>query len=338
MFGPAFALARPSDHADQPMRIGLITPAPARSRYGNRVTALRWARLLRELGHNVRVSREYNGENFDLLLALHARRSHPAVMAFHSLHPERPIVVALTGTDLYRDLPRSRKACQSLEIATRVVSLQPRALDRLPAPVRAKTRVIYQSAPKGRRHRRNSSRTFDVCVIGHLRPVKDPFRAALAARRLTDSHRIRVIHVGGAMSPEMAGRARREMAKNPRYFWLGEKPAWSVRKILGRSRLMVLSSKMEGGANVLSEAIRAGVPVLASRIPGSVGILGRDYPGYFAPGDTGALARLLARAERNSKFVADLEKRVRRLAPRFSPERERAAWARLLRELNRRGP
>ncbi|MEY4599308.1 MAG: hypothetical protein RLZZ445_2105, partial [Pseudomonadota bacterium] len=32
------------------MKIALVTPAAANSRYGNRNTAVRWAELLRELG------------------------------------------------------------------------------------------------------------------------------------------------------------------------------------------------------------------------------------------------------------------------------------------------
>ncbi|MFS8087401.1 MAG: glycosyltransferase, partial [Acidobacteriota bacterium] len=89
----------------------------------------------------------------------------------------------------------------------------------------------------------------------------------------------------------------------------------------------------EGGANVLSEAIVAGVPVLASRIDGNVGILGADYPGLFRVGDTRELTRLMIRAETDSKFLAQLKTRVRKLAPLFDPKREERAWADLLSEL-----
>ena len=315
------------------MRVGIVTPAPPGSRYGNRVTALRWARMLRELGHRVTLHTEYRGQGWDVLIALHARRSSQSIQGFRRRHPARPIIVALTGTDLYRDLPRSRAARQSLDLATRVVVLQPKALERLEDRWRAKTRVIYQSAARasGRRDRR--SRSFDVCVIGHLRPVKDPFRAALASRRLEAGSHIRILQVGGAMSSEMAARARAEMRANSRYHWLGEQPAGRVRQILARSRLLVLSSRMEGGANVLSEAIVTGVPVLASRIAGSVGILGEDYPGYFAVEDTRALAALLERCERDPAFLRALRGRVDALAGLFNPARERAAWRAMIEEL-----
>ena len=48
-----------------------------------------------------------------------------------------------------------------------------------------------------------SSGSFDICVIGLLRAVKDPFRAAMAAR-VPSSSRIRVLQVGRPLLPAMA--------------------------------------------------------------------------------------------------------------------------------------
>ena len=326
------------------MRIGIVTPAPPRSRYGNRVTALRWARILRGLGHRVHITQAYEGEPYELLIALHARRSYPSVSRFHRAHPKRPLIVALTGTDLYRDLPRSRSAQKSLELATLLIALQPKASEELEPHLRDKLRVIFQSVSRGsgsgvrdyesRIPNPESRIPFNVCVIGHLRPVKDPFRAALAARRLPSSSRLRILHVGAAMDKGMADRARFEMRVNPRYQWLAEQPQWRVRQILERSALCVLSSKLEGGANVVSEAIVAGVPLVASRIAGSVGLLGESYPAYFKVGDTQGLARLLNRAETDRAFLTGLDSHCRKLAPLFDPRRERGAWSRLLAELN----
>jgi hypothetical protein len=86
------------------MKITIVTPAPRGSRKGNRITARRWARLMRQLGHRVTVAEEYRGERCDVLVALHARRSFPAQEAFRRAHPGRPVVIALTGTDLYDDI------------------------------------------------------------------------------------------------------------------------------------------------------------------------------------------------------------------------------------------
>jgi glycosyltransferase involved in cell wall biosynthesis len=83
---------------------------------------------------------------------------------------------------------------------------------------------------------------------------------------------------------------------------------------------------------VISEAIVAGLPVIASRIAGNVGLLGEDYAGYFPTGDSRELARLMARAESDSKFLAELNSHCGRLAHLFSPRRELAAWRDLIAE------
>jgi len=314
-----------------PLRITLVCPAPPGSRQGNRITALRWARVLRRLGHRVRIAAE--ADDPDLLVALHARKSADAARVFRERHPDRPLVVALTGTDLYKDLPGNADARRSLRIADRLVVLQPAALAGLPAAARPKARVIHQSAiPPARRARRARDR-FEVCVLAHLRGVKDPFRAALAARRLPADSRVRIVHAGRALTPAMAARGRSEMARNPRYIWVEERSHAAARALLARSRLLVLSSRMEGGANVIGEAAVCGVPVIASRIDGSVGLLGSRYPGLFPVGDTRALASLLHRAETDARFLARLRRETARIAPLFRPARERRTWRSLLREL-----
>jgi putative glycosyltransferase (TIGR04348 family) len=331
------------------MRIGIVTPAPPDSRYGNRVTALRWARILRRRGNRVSISQTYDGKPYDLLVALHARKSHRSIINFRRQNAAVPIIVALTGTDIYRDVRTDHLAQESLDIAGRIVVLQRKAIEELRPGWREKARVIYQSvenraltgtsggSAKTRTSKPEASErfngTFDVCVIGHLRAVKDPFRTAMAARTLPDSSKLRVLQVGGAMTTAMANRARKEMWANKRYRWLGEQPQSRVRLVLAKSHLCVLSSRLEGGANVLSEAIVASVPILASRIDGNVGILGTDYPGYFDVGDTRQLARLLTCAETLPDYLKKLRTGCKRLAPLFEPAREEQAWSDLLSEL-----
>jgi putative glycosyltransferase (TIGR04348 family) len=317
------------------MRIGIITPAPPGSTYGNRITALRWARILKALGHRVTISRQYEGELYDLLLALHARRSYSSIRRFHSEHPKSPVIVALTGTDLYRDLSKNQLAAKSLDIATRIVVLQPKALEELKLKWREQTRVIYQSVELAvRNSQRDKSGSFDVCVVGHLRAVKDPFRAAMAARLLPSSSRVRVLQIGQAMTPAMNRRALAEVERNGRYRWLGEQSRSRILRILAQSQLCVISSHLEGGANVMSEAVVASVPILASRVAGNVGILGQDYPGLFSAGDSQELARLLRRAECDTSFLAQLKSRVKKLAPLFTPAHEEKAWSDLIGELH----
>jgi len=326
------------------MRIVIITPAPPDSRYGNRITAVRWAMILRRLGNRVSILQTYDGKPYDLLVALHARKSHSSIINFRRDNPSAPIIVALTGTDLYRDLRRNRRAEESLDVSTRIVVLQPKAIEELSPSWRRKTRVIYQSvedkqAATGARSRRatkaevRTNGNFDVCVIGHLRAVKDPFRAAMASRSLSDSSKIRVLQIGGAMTAAMAKRAHREMDTNERYRWLDEQPRSRVRNLLNHSSLCVISSRIEGGANVLSEAIAARVPIIASRVDGNVGILGKDYPGYFEVGNTEQLARLLTCAETSPEYLAKLKASTKDLAVLVDPSREEQAWSDLINEL-----
>jgi putative glycosyltransferase (TIGR04348 family) len=312
----------------------MITPMPPRSRSGNRTTAMRWTHILRKLGHRVRVAVEYDGRPADLMIALHAWRSAAAIEDFHRRYPDRPLVVALTGTDIYRFIHSHRqKTLRSLDLAHRLVGLHRRVADAIPRRYHDKLDIIYQSAPRQRRRRPANSRWFDVLVIGHLRAEKDPLRAALAARRLPQTSRLRIIHLGGAHDARWAARARAEMARNPRYLWRGEVPNWRVRHASARASLMVLSSVMEGGANVISEAVMAGLPVIASRIAGSVGLLGHDYPGYYRVGDSAALARQLRRAEQSPDFLAELRRHCAARANLFEPRGERKAWRKLIRRL-----
>lgn len=287
------------------MKIALITPAAANSRYGNRNTAVRWAQLLRELGHQVGVQQHWNGRSADLLLALHARRSHDSIARFAERYPERPLILALTGTDLYRDIHGDANAQESLELATRMVVLQDMGLRELAPRLRRKTRVIYQSCEPISRQSPIKS-VFEIVISGHLREEKDPFCGAAALAHLPAASRIRITHIGGARDPALAVEARRWMRREPRYIWLGELARPQALATLARARAMLLSSRMEGGANVISEALTARVPVIASDISGNIGMLGRDYRGYYPVSDARALARLLDKIETQPEFLAKL--------------------------------
>lgn len=314
------------------MRITIVTPTAATRRTGNRATATRWAHFLTELGHEVAINPP-PGAAPDAMIALHAWRSAEAVTRFRSDHPDRLLVVALTGTDLYHFLSAEPEATlRSLTLADRLVGLHDRVAEVLPKGFHPKLRIIHQSA-RGRAARiAPIADAFEVLVVGHLRTEKDPFRAALAARQVPARSAIRVVHLGAAHDSVWAEAAHAEMQDNSRYVWLGDMPPARVRRFMARARLMVLSSQMEGGANVISEALVSGLPVLASRIDGSVGLLGEGYPGYFPVSDTAALASLMERAESDPGFLAQLASAGAARAPLFRPERERAKLGELLAE------
>ena len=293
---------------------------------GNRHTALRWAAFLRRAGHRVAVSVQWSGRGADAMLALHARRSHASIKRFAG---SGPLIVALTGTDLYRDVRTSAEARESLELAHRLIVLQPKAAEELPDTLRHKVRVVVQSSATRLRHAPVRG-TFRVCVIGHLREEKDPMRTLLALPFLVPESRLEVIHLGAALESSLEERARRAMREEPRYRWLGAVPHGRALRWLASSHAMVISSRLEGGANVVCEALRIGVPVLASRIPGNVGLLGERYAGYFPVGDERLLARLLDRAATDPGFYKALKAQVAGLRAQVAPQSEaralRAAW------------
>ena len=309
----------------------IACPAKPGTQLGNRVTALRWQRHLRALGHRVKITTD-SLTSCDLLIALHANRSANLIADSKQTAPNRPIVVGITGTDLYRDctLPATQ---QSLTFADRIIVLQPEAKRMLTPQQKNKSRVIYQSIEPVQVQRPHNPRQLRVIVAGHLRPVKDPFRAAMAVRKLPADSRIVVHHYGATLTEAMHRRATDECVNNARYAYRGEIPRGELRRRLASCWLMVLSSKSEGGANVLGEAIVNHTPVLASRIDGSVGLLGADYDGYFEFGKTKALQELLLRCERERDFYQHLVAQVEGQAALFEPSREREAWHRVLVDL-----
>ena len=311
-------------------RICIVTPARAGSRNGNRHTAQRWAGFLRSLGHRISVMLQWDDAPCDLLLALHARRSHASVAAYRRKFPDKPLVVTLTGTDLYRDLPASREARESLRLADKVIVLQEDALRLLDSRTRKKTRIVYQSA---RPSIGNSppKKPFRIAVVGHLREEKDPFRAALALSHLDQD--LEVVQVGDALSPEMESQASALMKRDRRYRWLGGRSHPQTMAWIAHSHLLVVSSVMEGGANVISEAARIGTPVLASRVSGNVGMLGLGYPGYFPLFDEKALGGLIRKSVTSKKFYRSLKRALAARRSLFAPAAERQALRGVLQEL-----
>lgn len=308
----------------------MITPAQPGSKAGNRATAERWKGLLENAGHDVHVVTRYHGEPCDALIALHAWRSADAIRQFRETWPQKPLIVALTGTDIYRhqyEFPE--ETLYSMNVADALIGLHCLVAEDIPVDLDEKLVTLYQSADGPESFPVPSAEAksdrFGVCVIGHLREEKDSLRAAYASRLLPEHSMIRIFSAGKAHNEDWRQNAEREMAENPRFLWLGELDKADTRQLMTNCQLMVISSIMEGGANVVSEACRAGLPVLASNIPGNVGLLGRDYAGYFPVGNEQALADLLYRAETDPGFLATLKEQVRKLAERFLPEKEQAS-------------
>jgi putative glycosyltransferase (TIGR04348 family) len=305
-------------------QLTIVTPARPGARNGNLHTAARWAAMLRAAGFTVKIAQAWDGERTDGLIALHARRSHDSVMRWREARPDAPLVVALTGTDLYRDLPGSAQARRSLALADRVIVLQEAALQSLAAPVRRKAHVVYQSSATSIRQAPPRKGPWRIAVVGHLRDEKDPFCAVRSLAHLGDPD-VEVVQIGRALDASHARQARQWMRKEPRYRWIESVPHSRALRWIAQCHVLVVSSRMEGGANVIAEAVRIGTPVLASRVAGNVGMLGARYPGYFPLGNEARLATLIARARTDGNFYKALRAALAGRRSLFAPGRERAS-------------
>ena len=309
----------------------IVTPGSKEANNGNWRTAVRWAGMLRDRC-NVIVQSSWDGTAADLMIALHARRSAEAVSRYRAAHPERPVVVMLTGTDLYRDLPASREAAESLDCAGRIVVLQDDAQRLLEPRWRAKSQVIFQSARPLAPKRKGRGR-LQCVAVGHLRPEKDPSTIFRAMSELPGDLPVFLRHVGAPLDSALGAAARALARREPRYKYLGALPHGPTRALIKASHVLVHPSAMEGGANVVVEAVMSGTPVAASRISGNVGLLGTDYGGYFEPGDASGLAALLTRALREPSYLQGLERQCARRRTLFAPAAEARCVRRLVAEM-----
>ena len=274
------------------------------------------------------VQTEWSGHDADVLIALHARRSAASVANFHARHPDRPIVVVLTGTDLYKDLPDSIEAARSLDMARRIVVLQEDAQRVLDPRWRKRSTVIVQSANPLKAGRKARDR-LDLVAVGHLRAEKDPRTLFGAMAQVPADLPVVLRHVGAALDEDLGREARALARKDPRYRYLGGLPHGITRTLMKNAHFLVHPSVVEGGANVVIEAVTAATPVLASRISGNVGLLGTGYGGYFQPRDATGLASLIVEAWEDKAFRAELQRQCAARRPLFTP----AAEARALRQL-----
>ena len=303
--------------------IVIISPALATANNGNWQTAKRWQAMLS--GHyRVEIMQSWNSEPFDAMLALHARRSADTIARWAEAHPDKPVVLALTGTDLYRDIVMDPQAQQSLQLAQRLIVLQELGPHSLPPQFRSKCSVVFQSTPR-RPPVQKTTQELRAVIVGHLRAEKSPQTYFAAARALAHRPDIVLEHIGGVLDLVLGEEARQLAAEVPNYRYLGELSHEQTLEHIAHAHVLVHPSQLEGGAHVLMEAVMCGTPVLASRIDGNVGMLGEGYDGYFPLGDSQALANMLLRCKNEPQFLDHLNKQCALRSPLFEPQAEQAA-------------
>jgi putative glycosyltransferase (TIGR04348 family) len=326
----------------------IISPALAAANNGNWQTARRWQQLLQSAtlpgGRlSARIVTQWPdgplAARDDCMLALHARRSAPSVLAWAQQHGGAKdhaavvgLAVVLTGTDLYRDIQTDPEAQRSLQLAQRLVVLQDLGLQALPPELQARTQVIFQSTSQ-RQTLAKSAHRLRALMVGHLREEKSPQTVFDAARVLGPQEGILIDHIGAPLDPALAELAQATAATCPHYRYLGGLPHETTRRRIQRAHVLVHASRMEGGAHVVMEAVCSGTPVLASKIAGNVGMLGPDFAGYFDWNNAAQLLTLLRRCHHDRDFYALLQAQCAARAPLFDRQAEQRALTQLVYEL-----
>jgi putative glycosyltransferase (TIGR04348 family) len=305
----------------------IVTPAFADANNGNWQTAQRWAGFLAS-NYRVSLAKSWDGNDgqapADLLLALHARRSAPSIQAWAAQRPGSPLLLVLTGTDLYQDILGDAAAQTSLRLANALIVLNERGLCALPEGLRAKAHICLQSCSARQPLAHKPKRWLRALMVGHLREVKSPQTYFEAAELLTDRPDIRLDHIGAALEPALGAAAQALMQRCPQYRWLGALAHEATRKRIQAAHVLVHPSRLEGGAHVVIEALCSGTPVLASRVDGNVGLLGEDYPGLFDWNDAAGLASLLRQCRDDPAMLTALQTQANARAALFHPEQEKS--------------
>jgi glycosyltransferase involved in cell wall biosynthesis len=342
-------------HQPRRLHIVIVSPALADANNGNWQTAQRWQQMLATRFHCRIVASwpDKFANQDDVMLALHAKKSAESIAAWHAQYGSAKLAVVLTGTDVYRDIQTDAAARGSLAMASRLIVLQNRAVLALPAEHQSKTTVIFQSTtahPTTEKTGQKTTQHLRAVMVGHLRDEKSPETLFEAVRLLASSDAgkrspkpvgaavgelalstdvsadIYIDHIGAPLDAALGRAATATALACPNYRWRGAMPHVATRRAIARAQVMVLTSKMEGGAHVIMEAACSGTPVLASRIDGNVGMLGEDYAGYFELGDAHQLAALLLECRRTQNepngLLAKLAVQLALRVPLFAPELE----------------
>jgi putative glycosyltransferase (TIGR04348 family) len=323
----------PTSLSHKRFTILIVTPYLADANNGNWRTARRWQQLLsphfRVIVQSAWPLTEAH-THVDVMIALHARRSAKSIAAFHHDFPSKPLIVTMTGTDLYRDLAESTEAQRSLALAHALIVLQEDAVRHVPVAHRKKTHVVFQSAPALAPAAKPDDRV-NLVVVGHLREEKNPETIFKLVEHLaTRSLPVHITHIGAPLDAKLAARAQQLSAQHPHYHWAAALPHGLTRAAIKRAHLLVHPSRMEGGANVIVEAITAGTAVLASRMSGNVGMLGENYRGYFAVDDHAGLYDLITSYLHDANFRVRLATQCQARRKLFLPDTERDALTKIL--------
>lgn len=327
------------------MRVAIITPYYHRETRGNAVTVRRIERHLDVAGCNVRVFslEEHSGAE---LTRLAAGFAPDCIHAFHAIHggiPARlisselgvPLVVTLTGTDLYSYMAGEEGAmlAETLSAASALSVFHVKARERLlrnvsyPLPPIA---VISQGVEIPGAIPPEPEGDFVFFLPAGIRPVKNVlFPIGPLARLHGDYPRLRLKFAGPLLDEHYGAEFMAAIASSPNFSWLGDVSFGRMPALYAASHVVLNTSLSEGMASSLLEAMSYGRPVLAADIEGNRSLVRDGETGLLYRGEDDFLdkSRLLLN-------YADLRRRLGTAGREFvaehcSPQEEVAAYLRL---------
>jgi glycosyltransferase involved in cell wall biosynthesis len=342
--------------------VRILTPFGQESGMGNWRTASRYAQMLRASGINASVFEPSAAD--DALVSSGQRTVAVVLNAYRSADQVSlcvrggiPVMVVMTGTDLYGNLrpsnagqPDYRIAEQAMESAALILALQSEAAAEIQArwPALAdRVHTLVQTSPPRRPHApevTSHSKTVRFMIAAHFREEKDPRTAFMGFHEAfpegwgqrADGRRVpvRLIHVGGYRDKTLAQEMMRLSERYPGILIEGPRTHAETMRQMTHVHCLLQPSVSEGGALVIAEAVACRLPIIASDIPAHRSQLGSDYPALFPVRDTEKLATLMRR------FIADpgLVASIHGLHPRLqatlaTPTHERDELVRLVRRL-----
>ena len=309
----------------------LITSAyPLSSPKGNSITAKRIAKLLTQAGHSAQAINTDMPPPADAMIALHATKTLASSKRFKVHSPKGKLIIYLTGTDLYKEQANNNPEFkEALILADALVVGQRASLASIPSEFKSKSHFVPASVLLPSLKKVSAPPSPSLALIGHLRPVKNPFLMNLALEQLS-AITLNAFTLGAALEPSMLAEAERWQQADSRFHWLNDIPYSEALSWIEQVDFTLNTSHSEGGSNAVAESIVLGTPVLASKIEGNVGMLGDDYLGYFEPNNANSLAKLIRRAITDHDFHEALLEQTLDLQQNFLPEKETAGWLKLL--------
>jgi hypothetical protein len=214
-----------ADRSSMP-QVVIVSPYLRDANNGNWRTAERWRRHLAGVcdARIVDAWPDHRAAADQAMIALHARRSAAAIAAWSAAHPGRGLAVALTGTDLYRDIHADAQARRSLDRAQVLVTLQEQAP---PRPARRGARQGPGHLPVGAGPPGPGQDDTPPARPGGGPPARGEVAGHPVRRRPPPGRAagdVFIDHAGAGLDPALAEAARATMLEAPHYRWLGGLP------------------------------------------------------------------------------------------------------------------